>query len=232
MVVLPKKSSDVAISPPTAPVVQKPAVEPAKAIQIALITPTAMGEAEPLTSSSNPFIGSSGYNCTTVSSGEPKILSCEVSDLKVRVVCPPKATDPPCGKPSSGAGAGASGSAGGGASESTGTPAMPSLPTGGKDPVVVYVFRVNVEYDGKTYKNVDQGDPIPSKESPVAIFNGINDKASRASFKVQQGSIVTGATLDKSGLIFALNKGQTAKITDPSGDTHKLKLLQISKARA
>lgn len=233
MVVLPKKSSDVAVTPPAAPVVQKPAVEPEKAIQIALITPTAMGEAEPLTSSSNPFLGTSSYSCTTVSSGEPKVLSCEVSDLKVRVVCPPKATDPPCGKKQGAGEAGASGEAGGAGGSTGGTGGETITTKGnGKDPVIVYVYRVTVQLDGKTYKNLDQGDPVPSKDNVIATFVNVNGSAKRAGFKVPEGSIVTGVTLDETGLAFPLNPGQTAKITDPTGDTHKLKLISISKARA
>ncbi len=229
MIVLPDKSEPT-LQSTAQPVVNTQPASVENPIEITLITPTAVGDGAPLTSSSNPFAGSSDYTCTTVSSGPPRVLECEVSDLKVRVTCPETATGPPC-ESSSGGGAtgggssGSSGSAGGG-SGSGGS-------GGNSTPVVVYVYKATVVYDGKTYKDIEQGDKIPPKSSNALVsLMGVNDTGSRAMFELVEGATVTGVTADETGKTFVLKPGQTATITDEFGDAHKLKLTKISKVKA
>lgn len=227
IIMLPNKSEPVV--PPTAatPPIQTKQVKQEQAIEISLVKPSAVGSGPELTSSSNPFLGTSSYDCTTISSGTPKVLSCEISGLKVRVTCPADAADPPCAKPEGSTG-------GGGSTEDTGSGSTGS--TGGtsepkKTPVKVYEYRVSVLFDNKSIKSVRPNEDIPSPSQPYVIYTGVNDSASRASFKAASGSSVTGVTVDRTGLVFVLKEDQTATITTISGEVHKLKLTAISKVK-
>lgn len=229
MIVLPDKTEST-IESTAPPVVNTKPASVENPIEITLITPTAVGDGAPLASSSNPFAGGGAYSCKTVSSGPPRVLECEVTDLKVRVTCPETATGAPCESSSSG------GATGGGSSGSTGSAGGGSGGSGdsggNSTPVVVYVYQATVVYDGKTYKNVEQGDKIPSSSQAVVTFMGVNDSGSRALFENAEGVTVTGVTADKSGTSFVLKPGQTATLADGSGDSHKLKLTKISKVKA
>ncbi|MFT4050379.1 MAG: hypothetical protein QM648_11180 [Solirubrobacterales bacterium] len=233
MIVLPKKSEPVDASAP-APIATpttKASTGP-KTIEITLVTPNAIGESGPLTSSRNPFEGDASYTCTVVSSGDPKVLSCQVADLKVRVTCPQDADGEPCGD--GGGSSGATGGSGGGGSTSSTTTTVTTGGGGtGSTPVTIYAYQTNVQLDGKNFKGLEQGESVPSKSDPVATFDGVDEKATRASFMAAAGSTVTGATVDKeTGRSFTMKVGQTVKITESDGTTvHKLKLTKISKVK-
>lgn len=229
IVVLPKKgepvTAPVAATPPPA---QTAPVKQTEPIEISLIKPSSVGDGPELTSSSNPFLGTGDYTCSTISNGEPKVLSCEISGLKVRVVCPPDAADPPCGKGQSGASgeAGASGESGGSSGSTGGGETTPK-----KTPVKTYEYRVSVLFDNKSIKNLRPGDKIPSDSQPYVTFRGVNDSATRAVFRAASGSTVTGVTVDKTGLEFVLSKDKSATITTLTGETHTLKLTGIKKVK-
>lgn len=231
MIVLPSKSEPPA--PSAAPVPSAPTrtvANTAPTIEITLITPSAIGDSGALDSSRNPFLGRDDYTCKTITNGDennPRVLECEIGGIQTRVICPLEANEAPCGSSQSAAG-GASGSTGEApASGGDGTGATTG--TGGGDTVKVFTYEVTVVYDGKTYKNIEVGDPIPSKDKKVVTFAGVNETATRAAFMAESGSTVTGVTVDKTGLQFAMKKGQTATITDPSAESHKLKLTKIAK---
>lgn len=228
LIVLPDKSEPTSAPIATPTPVQTQNVSDEKVIEITLITPTSVGEKTPLTSSSNPFIGNGDYTCKTISSGDPKVLECEVSDMQVRVVCPAEATGPPCA-PAHGSGAsggGGSTSSSGSGDSSGGSTGSTTIPT---TPIKIYVYKVTVTLDGTTYRNVEQGQVLPRTGTTIVTFGGVSEGASRAAFTAATGSTVTGVPVDSSGLKFVLKTNQTATITDPLAEVHKLKLVRISK---
>jgi hypothetical protein len=198
-------------------------------IEITLITPTAIGEKTPLTSSSNPFAGDGDYTCKTISSGDPKVLNCEVSGLQVRVVCPEDSSGPPCSPASDSGGATGGGTGAAGGDTSGGSTGSSGAPT---SPVAIYVYKATVTLDGKTYRNLEQGAAIPGgTNGTIVTFDGVNDTATRASFAAAAGSTVTGVPVDSSGLKFILKQNQTATITDSFAEVHRLKLVRLSKVK-
>jgi hypothetical protein len=244
MVVLPK-SSDTPVPPltATAPVSKLPKIEPVA--QISLVEPGDVGSGEPLSASENPFVGETGYVCQTVSKGPPKVLNCEVGGLKVRVSCPPDASDPPC-VPAKSGGTGEAGAAGGPTSATTapggptGIPQLPELPvgggggggdngsdTGGDTKGTSYV--VTVSLDGKTTKDVVAGDELPKGSAPLVVYAGTNDSHNKAGFVASDGVVVSGVPTDTNFGSFLLKKGQSATLTDAKGIAHKLTLKSISK---
>lgn len=245
LVILPKKSEPVVdAGPPPQPVPAQP-VTTKQAIEISLVTPSAIGDDDVLTSSSNPFIGTDDYSCKTISSGKPRVLECMISDLKVRVTCPIEAEGPPCGAPASSEGGGGTGEAGGdtsgggdtgqptdqGQTGGTGLP-FPTIPTTPTTPVVVYEPRATLRLDEKTHKDVKLGTVLPSKTSPVVTLTGVNEKLTEATFKVPRGSTVTGVTVDKTGLVFRMKPGKTiATITAVNAEVHTLRLDSLKKVR-
>jgi hypothetical protein len=94
------------------------------------------------------------------------------------------------------------------------------------------VYKANVQLDGKSYSNVEQGEQLPSSSNSLVTFNGVNNAATKAAFYVAEGSTVSGVTVDKTGQAFTMSVGQTATITTSDGKQHKLKLTKISKVKA
>lgn len=241
LVVLPKKSEPVteAVAPP--PITQQASEE--RPIEILLVKPSAVGDDDVLTSSSNPFIGESDYTCKTISSGDPRILSCKIADLTVRVTCPMDADSPPCGSGEGASGeAGATGETAGGEAPGGGglpgtqivetpDPAPTTPPPAQKNPVVVYEYKTNLRYDGRAYNYVPAGTPLPTQKAPVVTLVKVDGKAKQATFKVELGSAVSGPKLDVRNQTFVLKTGRSAKITELSQAVHTLQLVAVKKVR-
>lgn len=233
VVVLPQKSSDVA-PPSTSPSASIPQ-GPTGADNVANVALIDLGElpsGQPLADSVNPFKQGGGYDCTTVSNS-PKVLECVVGGLKLQVQCiGGQAKEPPCTpEKSSGGASGSTGSAGGGSgsTQSTGgTDTTPTTPTIPNTPS----YTINVQFDGRSQSKLKPGAGIPSSGNPTVVFRDVMSDGKAARFQVPEGSIVTGVTVDASGLNFALEKNDTATITDRSGNVHKLKLTSITKVKS
>jgi hypothetical protein len=231
LIVLPNKSAPVTQDVATQIPVHSTPVSTEKAIEITLITPTAVGEKTPLTSSSNPFEGDKNYSCKTISSGTPKVLQCEVSGMSVRVVCPKDATGEPCTSGSSSGATGGTGSTSGTSTGgSTGGGSIPGVTTP-DSPVVYYVYVVKVTLDGKTFNKVEPGTVLPRTGTTIVSFVSVTDSRTRAGFTAAAGSTVTGVSTTSNGLDFVLKKNQSATITDSLGAVHTLKLISISKVK-
>jgi hypothetical protein len=239
-VMLLPSSSTPPPAPPTAtaPVVKAPKVE--RVAQVSLIEPASLDEDIPLSTSGDPFTGAGGsYDCVRVGSGTPKTYDCEVSDLKVRIVCTSSSGGGPCAE-SSGAGAGGTGgggAAGGGAGATSGTGGSgePVDSGGGNDstgksttPKDTY-YTVSTSLDGTTSKDVLSGDELPDAAAPLVIYAGTNDAHNKAVFLAADGVSVSGVPVDATFGSFTLKKSQTATLTDANGATHKLTLKSISK---
>jgi hypothetical protein len=205
-----------------------------------MIEPSTLDDDIPLSSSGDPFIGTSGYSCTRVGSGEPRTYDCEVSDLKVRIICTSSsAGGAPCAEPaSSGATGGGSASSGGassgatqttGGSGDTGTTTPDNSGTGDSTPTKTTYYTVSVSIDGSTKKNVIAGDQLPDAKSPLATYAGTNDAHTKAVFLAADGVTVTGVPMDATFGSFSMKKGQSVTLTDAGGVQHKMTLKSISK---
>lgn len=229
MVLLPNRDTAVLDATPIAPVPTKPiANQTPEPMEITLIKPDAIGDNGPLSDSRNPFRGTGSYTCKTVRTGPPKVLDCLTSGLEVRVFCPLDLTEPPCGDPETTAAGEATGStgAGGGSTPETG---------GGGAPVEITVYRATVRLDGRTYRNLDQGDNVPPSGTTVAKFETVSKDGKTASFRLAEGSTARSGgsyTIEtKNPLMIELKKGRSATITDAAGKVHTLKLQEIRRTK-
>lgn len=235
IVLLPKAATPPAApSTATAPVVQ-PKV--ARVAQVSLIEPASLDDDIPLANSEDPFLGTSGYKCSKVSSN-PKTYDCIVADLKVRIICTGEGQGAPCTGGEGGAtggGGGASSSTGsgdssGGSTDSTGGSGGGGDSGGGdsgRTKSTYYV--VDVSIDGTTKKDVVAGDELPKSSAPLAVYAGTNDAHTKGVFIAADGVVVTGVPVDQTFGSFVLKKGETATLTDANGAEHKMTLKSISK---
>ncbi len=236
--VLPNRSEPVVdTAPPTpAPAQTQPvANQTPEPIEITLVTPTAIGSSGPLDASRNPFMGNSNYDCSTVSSGPPRVLDCQVSDLRVRVFCPISASEPPCGSGTQAAegGTGSTGAGGaGGATEQTGGGGGDDS----SDDVKIYVYQATVRLDGKTHRRLDLGDAVPPTGATVVTFERVSTNGKTAYFKLPTGSSARpagGYVIEtKDASIIQLTKGRSARITDTAGEVHTLRLESLTRKKA
>lgn len=233
-VVLLPKSSTPPPAPPTATTpVTKPKIEPVA--QISMIKPSSIDEDVPLSSSTNPFIGSSSYSCKQIGSN-PKTMECEVGDLAVRVICAPEDSSPACagGTGASGATGSASGGSGGGSTSGTGGSGTGGSggsggSTGGGDSggkAKWYIFSAAVKIDLNTYKDVQPSDVLPNSSPLVAFTGGTIDKK-YGYFQAANGVTVSGVDVDPNFEAFILKVGQSATLTDRDGVDHKITLKSL-----
>lgn len=229
-VVLLPKSPAAPPAPPqaaTPPVVDKKLQQVA---QISMIKPTPMGDDIPLASSSDPFTGSTGYDCQTVSS-DPKTVDCDVSGITIRVICGKEDSSPAC---TTGSGGGSSGSAGAGSGSgstgdsgtSDGGTGTPSQPT--ESETVYYALVARIKLDGKEYKDVFPETVLPRSSSPLVAYLNANLKDKVATFIAAEGVSMTGVAIDPIFGAFVLEVGQSATLTDSDGKNHKITLSKIS----
>jgi hypothetical protein len=218
MVLLPKGGGSAPPAPATTAQLPKPHVEPVA--QISIVKPSSLDKSVALTGSSDPFGGTSGYNCKQISS-DPKVLECEVSNLLVKVYCDQGTSSPACAETGA---SGATGGSGGGSTDGTGGSGGSGGSTGGK--TVWYQWEASVKVDLKTYKKVHVNDELPSN-APLVVLAGGDNTDHTAVFIAAQGVTVSGVPVDPSFNAFKLGKGESATLTDSSGDKHTIKLNSI-----
>lgn len=228
VVVLPKASAP----PPAPPTASADTVAPrvARVAQVSLVEPTPFGDDIALSNSSDPFTGSTGYSCELVSSN-PKSYDCIVSDLKVRIICTEEGGGGPC-SPKGGASdesGGSSGETGGDTGGSTPSTGDGGTTTPKKKSTKVTYYMVSVSLDGKTIKDVEAGDELPSAKNPLVVYAGTNDANNKGVFIAGDGVTVTGVKVDSTFGSFSLSKGQSATLTDANGVAQKLTLKSITK---
>lgn len=234
LVLLPKGSTPPAAPPTASAPVEKPKI--ARVAQVSLIEPSTIDEEIPLTSSADPFTGTTGYKCEKVSSN-PRAYRCIVSDIAVLVLCNEEGGSGPCSK-EEGAGEGASGTTSGdaGSGGSTGGTTVPGETkppsSGGGDSggtKTVY-YTVTVSIDGSTKKNVEAGTELPKSNGALVVYAGPNDANSKGIFILADGVTADGVKVDETFGSFALSKNQTVTLTDVNGVEHKMTLKSINKA--
>jgi hypothetical protein len=234
LVLLPKSSTPPAAPPTASAPVEKPKI--ARVAQVSLIEPSTIDEEIPLTSSTDPFTGTTGYKCEKVSSN-PRAYRCIVSDITILVLCNEEGGSGPCSK-EEGAAEGASGttSGDGGSGGSTGGTTVPGETkppsSGGGDSggtKTVY-YTVTVSIDGSTKKNVEAGTELPKSNGALVVYAGPNDANSKGIFILADGVTADGVKVDDTFGSFALSKNQTVTLTDVNGVEHKMTLKSINKA--
>jgi hypothetical protein len=234
LVLLPKGSTPPAAPPTATAPIEKPKI--ARVAQVSLIEASTIDEDIPLTSTTDPFTGETGYKCTKVSS-DPRAYRCIVSDIAILVLCNEEGGSGPC-KEDEGKAAGASGAAGGdaGAGGATGVTPMPgetkppgSGGGGSGDNKTVY-YTVTVSIDGSTKKNVEAGTELPKTSGALVVYAGPNDANSKAIFILADGVTADGVNVDDTFGSFALAKNQTVTLTDVNGVEHKMTLKSLNRA--
>jgi hypothetical protein len=219
-----------AATPPPAPTTavapaEKPAFEPVA--QVTLIKPSSLDDDIALTSSTDPFSGTTGYHCTQVSSS-PKILECDLSSIKVRVLCVGDSAPPVCaetgasGSTGSAGGGGASSGTGGGSTGGTGGDG--TVPADGK--IHYYTVVASIKIDLHTYKNVQVGQELPPS-APLAVLAGATLDRTQATFLAAKGVTVSGVDVDPSFGAFILKVHKSATLTDLNGVAHKITLSSL-----
>jgi hypothetical protein len=228
MVMLPKGSTPVTPPPVAA---APPLTKTTPVAQISLVPATTIDGDAPLTTSSDPFSGSGGYDCKKIGSN-PDTYNCKVADLMLRVVCTAEANSAPCA-PTEGS-TGSTGATSGGDSGTSGGSGGSTESTGGngksksKSKSSSY-YVVDVSIDGSTKKDVVAGDTLPKSSDPLVVYAGTNDAHTKGIFIAGDGVTVTGVVVDQTFGSFALKKGQTATLTDATGAAHKITLKSIDK---
>lgn len=226
LVLLPKGSSSVPAPPAASAPVVKPKIEPVA--QISMVNASSLDEAIALTSSSDPFGGSTGYSCRQISSN-PRTMECNVGGMQLRVICAKDDPSPAC---ATGEGAsGATGGAGGGGQTPGGSETGGGSTGGTGDGSdgsrkVWYAFEATLKIDNKTYKRVQVGDAEPSS-APLVVFAGADSSSSTATFIAAEGVTVSGVPIDPDFRAFNLRVGRTATLEDVTGKKHKLKLASL-----
>lgn len=232
LILLPKSSPPPAAPPTaTAPVV-KPKI--ARVAQVSLIEPSSIDEDIPLTSSTDPFTGETGYKCEKVSS-DPEVYRCIVSDILILVMCNEEGGSGPCSNEDKAAGAsgGTGAPVGGGSTGGTTVPGEtkpPSSGGGGSGGTKTVYYTVTVSIDGSTKKNVEAGTELPNSNGSLVVYAGPNDANSKGVFILADGVTADGVKVDDTFGSFALSKNQTVTLTDVNGVEHKMTLKSINKA--
>lgn len=234
-IVLPKSSTP----PPPEPVVSGAAqveqIEQPAQVSLKMVGVTPLDNDIPLTSSSDPFVGTESADCTRVGSGEPKQFDCKIGDIMLRVMCPITAE----GDPGVGICADKAGATGGtGSSDATGGSDGGMTPGTGdgktdtdkkKSTPKASYYVASLTLDSRDYSNVVAGDPLPSTGSPLATYAGTDDSDKRGIFIAGDKVTVTGVVLDEELGSFELGKGDSATLTDSDGVVHTLTLKSLKK---
>lgn len=91
------------------------------------------------------------------------------------------------------------------------------------------IYVVDVTLDGKTYKNLEAGDGIPTSGAPTMFYAGASTSGKSAQFLVADGISVQGAEFDAELGVFSAQEGDAVVLTDETGKVFQFKLKDISK---
>lgn len=234
VVLLPSSPTPAPVPP--AAVAPAPQAQPAVArvAQVSVIEPASLDEDIPLTSTTDPFTGTSGYKCTRVGSGEPKKYDCEVSDLKVRIICTSDSSTGPCAESEgSTGGTGSAGSAGGSEADGGSGGSGEAPKTGGGDSAPkktkTTYYTASVLLDGSTISNVEAGTELPKTSGTLVVYAGANDANTKGVFILADGVTASGVVVDETFGSFALAKDKSVTLTDANGVEHKMTLKKLTK---
>lgn len=226
--VLPKSSSP---PPPvqTAPVAATDATGEPKSVsgpaKLSLVNGLSLDEASETYDPYDPFGGKRPVKCRTIVASR-NVVVCDFDNLVGAWVCISNAENAPeeCKK---GKSKGATG--GGGATDATGGTDTPGGGGGGGGSTKTTVYTVTVEYDGKTYKNVESGDALPSSGSAVVFYAGPNSSGKKSKFVIGDSVSVQGAELDEDLGSFEMAVDDEVILTDKDDVVHSLTLTKITK---
>lgn len=90
-------------------------------------------------------------------------------------------------------------------------------------------YVVDVTLNGKTYKNLEAGDGIPSSGIPTMFYAGASTSGKSAQFLVAEGLSVQGADFDPELGVFTAQEGDSVVLTAEDGTVNEFKLKDISK---
>ncbi len=159
-----------------------------------------------------------GAKCKVSSFDGVKVVTCTANGMTSVLAC----EGPSCGT-------GGTGSAGGtGESGPVDTP-PPDNGNGGNPLGEETVYVVDVTLDGKTYKNLEAGDGIPTTGVPTMFYAGASTSGKSAQFLVVEGLSVQGAEFDADLGLFTAQEGDTVVLTDEAGTVYQFKLKDIAK---
>ncbi len=90
-------------------------------------------------------------------------------------------------------------------------------------------YVVDVAFEGDTYKDLESGDGLPEKGTPIVFYTGTSESGKTALFLVADGVSVQGADFDADLGVFTVQEGDSVVLTDENGKVYQFKLKDIAK---